>query len=528
VGGRVLAAARRPATRTAKVLRSSGVAGAALALALQAGALSAQLAGSPEAGAGLLVVKGGWLFDGVSPGRVPNPGLVIDNRKFVAVTGEPSGLDLSRARVLELGGDQTVLPGMFDLHAHYNLDVLGAGRSDAPDWMGVLWLANGVTSTFPAGEYDPDRMHRARLLIDRGEQVGARIFGSGPYWGAGRCGDAANGSSATCPEWPADMSPRAIRQEVDYWAERGVRSLKIKAATREQMRLLIEHAHRRGLTTTSHLQTEDFHLEIHPKEAIEMGLDRLEHGIASVEDVILGKVRVGDPDLEVLFDLVIARGVYVDPTMRQYCSDTLRRQGLLEPWTDEARFFTPWVRQRRRELGMPLLSGSPPFRPDPPPGSLRDYGKFCAHKMPELLAFHERGGGHLVTIGTDAPRLLGGFAYHRDLEVHVLAGIPPMDVLRSATINGARALRVDDLLGSIEVGKLADLVVVDGNPLERIEATREVRWVVKAGELHDPAELLRQAEGQIGPAGPEEEDAWRWRGPWSLAKVRQGTAGGLR
>ena len=500
----------------------------ASALAFPAPPLLAQLAGSPEAGAGPLVVRGGWLFDGIADRRVRNPGIVIDHREFVALNGDPGGGELEGARVLELDDGQTILPGMFDLHAHYNLDPLGAGRVDEPHWMGVIWLANGVTSTFPAGEFDPDRMLEARRRIDRGEQIGARIFGSGPYWGAGRCGADANSSDDTCPEWPADISAERIREEVDFWADRGMTSLKIKAATPEQMRILIEHAHRRGLTTTSHLQTEDFHLEIHPRDAIAMGLDRLEHSIASVEEVITDGVSIGDPELEALYDLVIARGVFVDLTMRQYCSDTLRGRGLLEPWTDESRFFTPWVRQRGRELGMPPPSGPPPLRPPPPPGSLRDYGKFCAHKLPELKAFHERGGGDLVTIGTDAPRLLGGFAYHRDLEVHVIAGVPPVAVLRSATINGARALGVADRLGSIEVGKLADMVVVDGNPLERIEDTRNVRWVIKAGELYDPAELLRRTEGRIGPAGPEEEDAWRWRGPWSLEKERERPGAGGR
>ena len=237
-----------------------------------------------------------------------------------------------------------------------------------------MWT-HRLTRTFRAGESAPDRRREARVRIDAGKQVGARIFGSGPYWGAGRCGADANSSSSNCPEWPADITADQIRAEVDYWADRGMRSLKIKQATPEQMRILIEHAHRRGLTTTSHLQTEDFHLEIHPREAIEMGLDRLEHSIASVEEVILDRVRVGDPELEALYDLVIARGVYVDLTMRQYCSDTLRGRGLLQPWTDESRFFTPYVRRRRQELGLPAPGGVTPTAPPPPAGDRRDVEK---------------------------------------------------------------------------------------------------------------------------------------------------------
>jgi cytosine/adenosine deaminase-related metal-dependent hydrolase len=88
-------------------------------------------------------------------------------------------------------------------------------------------------------------------------------------------------------------------------------------------------------------------------------------------------------------------------------------------------------------------------------------------------------------------------------------------VLKSATINGARALRVDDILGSIETGKVADLVIVNGNPLQRIQDTRNVRIVIKAGEVYDAPALLKRVEGKIGPGSPGEEDAWKWAGPWS-------------
>ena len=90
-------------------------------------------------------------------------------------------------------------------------------------------------------------------------------------------------------------------------------------------------------------------------------------------------------------------------------------------------------------------------------------------------------------------------------------GIPNAAVLKFATRNAARALGVESLLGTIETGKLADLVVVRGNPLEDIRNTRNVRLVVKAGVPYDPKELLASAEGRIGPAGPTDVPNWvRW------------------
>ena len=117
----------------------------------------------------------------------------------------------------------------------------------------------------------------------------------------------------------------------------------------------------------------------------------------------------------------------------------------------------------------------------------------------------------MLLVGTDDPtsgKQLPGFAYHREMEAMVYAGIPPLAVLAAATINAAHALQVSDQLGSIEVGKWADLVIVNGNPLENITAARDIRAVLKAGEVYDPKALLDSAKDKIGPLGPEDIDAW--------------------
>jgi hypothetical protein len=180
-----------------------------------------------------IVVRGGWLFTGTSDTRVRNTGIVVSNGKFVEVGANLAGRDLSRARVIDLDDTVTILPGMFDLHAHHNMNLVGGGRVDEYTYNPILFLANGVTSTWPAGEFDPEGMMEARKRIDSGKQIGARIFNSGPYFGAARCQEA-NSYTDDCHAWPKNITPQQIRDEVDYWAERGMRSVKIKLAPRSR------------------------------------------------------------------------------------------------------------------------------------------------------------------------------------------------------------------------------------------------------------------------------------------------------
>ena len=96
-----------------------------------------------------------------------------------------------------------------------------------------------------------------------------------------------------------------------------------------------------------------------------------------------------------------------------------------------------------------------------------------------------------IVAGTDA---LAGFAYHRELELYSIAGIPNAEVLRIATINAAKVMKRDTELGSIAPGKLADLIIVDGNPVSRMSDIRRVTYVMKDGAIYDPAAMY----GAIG------------------------------
>ena len=437
-----------------------------------------------------LVITGGWLFDGAGHERKPNTVIVIRNGRFVAV-GLGASVALSpEATRIELDDDQTILPGMFDLHAHYNYDLVDKGRVEEVAHSGNVFLANGVTATWSAGEYYPERVLAQRELIDSGRASGPRLFVSGPYMGGFRCEYAVKTAADECVGWPNDITEAEIRAEVNHWADQGVVSIKIKQATPDETRILIDQAQRRGLTTAGHLYNYEMEYDVDAREAIRMGLDRLEHNLT------LGTGGPKSAELDEIIELMIGQGAFFDANLQMYGGINLRNDLPGMVWTDEARYFTPYTQRLLAERG-----------PPPPESEPDDFNQ----RLVELRRFHAAGGAGLLIVGTDEPvytALLAGFAYHRELMAMVHAGIPPADVLKAATINGARALGVADRLGTIEPGKLADLYVARGNPLEDITAARNVELVIRDGVVYRPAELLGSAVGRIGPRGPEEHADW--------------------
>ncbi len=142
----------------------------------------------------------------------------------------------------------------------------------------------------------------------------------------------------------------------------------------------------------------------------------------------------------------------------------------------------------------------------------RQFEKIYRVKHKEAKKFYDLGGAAWMTLGTDHPswgEFFSGFGSHRELQALVASGIPPAAALKMATINGARALNVSSTLGTIEPGKLADLFVVEGNPLEDIRNTHKVRLVMKAGVIYDSAKLLASVKGRLGPAGAGDANWWK-------------------
>jgi hypothetical protein len=235
-----------------------------------------------------------------------------------------------------------------------------------------------------------------------------------------------------------------------------------------------------------------------------MGIDRIEHfmgGDAMTADrsayASLVEMTPDMPEFERVARLYIDEGVNFDATLSAYGYYGEREPQVFDYFHDEMKYLTPYARE--------LVENNLPRQVN------EQFEQIYWVKRALIRKFWEMGGGDLITLGTDHPswgEYFSGFSVHHELHAFVLAGIPPADVLRFATINAARALGVGDELGTIEPGKRADLVVIGGNPLEDIRATRDVRRVLKDGESYDPVALLQSVEGRLGPTGPEDLDAW--------------------
>ena len=412
-----------------------------------------------------VVVTGGWLFTATGNDRVRNPGILVRAGKFLRVGGDLS-VAASNAERVQLADTETVIPGLFDLHAHYAVELFNAGRKDETVAYPSLFLANGVTATFPAGEMDPNAMHDLRVRIENGEQSGPRLLNSGPYFGSAR------------PGWNRAITTQQIYGEVDHWAELGAKGFKAKGVTPDELKALVERAHFHGLTVTGHLDSGNRN-SVNPRDAILMGIDRIEHfmgGDAFTADksayASYEHMTFDTPEFKRIAAMYLEHHTNFDATLSAYGYYGKKDPEVFTYFADEKSFLTPYMRA--------IIDARPPRAVN------QQFENIYWTKRKEVKAFYDAGGGDLITLGTDHPswgEFFTPFSVHRELLSLSLSGIPNAAVLRIATINSARAMGFGDRLGTIETGKWADLVVVRGNPLQDIRRTRLPRLVIKAGRV---------------------------------------------
>ncbi|HEX8557192.1 MAG TPA: amidohydrolase family protein [Pyrinomonadaceae bacterium] len=428
------------------------------------------------------------VVDGTGAPARADQTLVISAGRISSVGPSSSAKVPEGAKVLDMTG-RTVIPGLVLMHEHL---FYPTGRLALFNEMGWsfprLYLGCGVTTMRTAGSVEPYTDLNIKRLIDAGRIPGPRIHVTGPYL---------DGRGAFATQFRVLDGPASARRMVAQWADEGVTSFKAYMyISRAELGAAVEEAHGRGLKVTGHLCAVGF------REAAALGIDNLEHGILTDTEFLPGKrpdvcppqnetvahvskLDIGSaPVREMIRDLV-ARKVAVTSTLAVFEAFLPDRpplqQRVLDAMTADAR--TQYLASRARAAE----------RKDSP------WAAALRKEMEFELAF-ARAGGRLMA-GTDPTGnggALAGFASQRQLILLVEAGFTPLEAIRIATLNAAEYLGEAGRVGSIAPGKLADLVVLRGDPSADIKDIERVELVFKDGFGYDPARLVESVRGSVG------------------------------
>jgi imidazolonepropionase-like amidohydrolase len=417
--------------------------------------------------------------------------LVADGH--IAAVGPARGVKVPKnARVLDLDG-RTVIPGLVMMHEHL---VYPTDRTPDADRMYTahpvsfprLYLAAGVTTMRTAGTSEPVTDLGVKRDIESGRAVGPDIDVTGDWM---------NGPGQDILQIAEIRDAAAARRAVDYWSAEGVTSFKgYMYLQKAPLAALIDEAHRHGHKVAGHLGA------VTAREAAELGIDSLEHGLLVFTDFVPGKqpdecpsdalqektlrdLDVNGPGVRDLIRELVARHVAVTSTLAIFEPDAKLRpplaQRALDTLTQDAQ--VSYLRRRARIADDPDDTG----------------GILLRKEMQFERLFVGMGG--LLLAGTDPTGyggVIAGFGNWRELRLLAEAGFSPVEVIRIATLNGARYLGREDEIGSIAPGKQADLVVIRGNPAQAMTDIDDVEIVFRRGIGYDPAKLIESTRGLVG------------------------------
>jgi len=452
--------------------------------------------------------------------RVQAPIVVLTHVRVIDGTGKPSVEDqnvviehgkiskIENAHETPLNGDTTVIemkgysvmPGIVGMHNHLyysatpNYEPGRVPLWDAPRILPQmtfsaprLYLAGGVTTMRTAGSVEPYADLNLRDQIDAGLLPGPHIDVTAPYL---------EGNSSNFIQMHQLASAAEAKQFVDYWASVGVTSFKAYMhITRAELKAAIDAAHQHGIKVTGHLCSVTY------PEAVALGIDNLEHGFwvntqlsagkkpdecpeSASEDTIKSMDPAG-PEATKLIQLLVSHRVALTSTLPVFEGDVAGRPPLqsrmLDAMTPESR--DAYLYKRNYRFDKPLPDGQ----------------TMLTHEMQMERQFVAAGG--LLLAGPDPTGnggVLPGFGDQREIELLVEAGFTPVEAIRIGTLNGAIFEGKQASIGSIELGKNADLVVVKGDPSQRIADIENTEIVFKDGVGYDSEKLLRSVAGRYG------------------------------
>ena len=409
-----------------------------------------------------LALVGGTLVDGTGSPALADSAVVIRKGRIVAAGPESQVKIPKHAQVIDARG-KTILPGLWDMHAHF----------EQVEW-GPIYLAAGATTVRDCGN-EFEFITSVRDAIAAGNGLGPRILAAGIVDGSG---------PLTIGVERVD-TPEQARQWVDRYHEAKFQQMKIYSSMKlEEVKTVVDEAHLLGMTVTGHVPEG-----LNAYQVIEAGQDQInhiayivalmhpplpEHPPAGATSKAVAAIDFNSPDAQKAIAFLKAHHTVIDPTLSVF---ELGTASTAKPTAS----FEPGVNKIAPELAAQLTDVGPP-RPD------ADLRQRAFDKMVATVGVL-RHAGITVVAGTD--QTVPGYSLYREMELYVQAGLTPIEAIQAATIVPARVMGLDKELGTVEVGKRADVIVLGANPLDNIHNLRTVESVISGGKMYKCADLWR-------------------------------------
>src|SRR6476646_2539542 len=426
------------------------------------------------------------IIDGTgNPARNDQAILIIKGR--IVKTGNSKNITIpSSAKILDCTG-KTLIPGMIMMHEH-----LFYGESLPPYYLGVempisfprLYLAGGATTIRTTGSVEGQTDLNIKQAIDKGQIAGPDIDVTGPY---------IERELLPIPEVQFIKSPEEAAEEVNYWIARGCTSFKVYMdITKDDLKAVVSLAHQHNLKVTGHLCSLTYH------EAAELGIDNLEHGVIPSSDFVPGKT-----------ENVCAFGS-ITPSLKKLDVNSPAMKDLMKFLIEKKVTITSTLPVFEPNTGREMIpgGGDAPLAPQVKEAVEKNYNAagndssdaaLFKKEMTWEKQFVELGGKLMAGVDpTGAGRTIPGYADRHVLELLVEAGFSLPIAVKICSLNAAEYLGRNKEIGTIEEGKRADLVLIDGDIQKDIHAVRNTEIVFKNGIGYDSKKIFESVKGMVG------------------------------
>ena len=419
-----------------------------------------------------LVIRGGQLLDMTSdePNVRPVKGLVVSGGEIARIIAADSSEDLPNATDVIAAGTNTVMPGLIDAHIHFRLGVLEPA------------LHYGVTTVMDTGPCGAQCGDDPNGFILGHAKTANEPDADGPtMYYTGNKLDGPDGIEAL--EVYRLQSLEEIPEKIDQLVQLGASGIKVEENLPPEYRgKIVEEANRRGLPVVGHSRDA--------RESISVGMRFIEHMYPisrSVATDLEKAANEADPSDQMdfgkaqeLVQLMVRNEVYLNPTLLgRYGGMSSRAQAFYEE--DQRLLEMEMFARVPKEIAARYLNGGRPAR-DIPPSEKAKREKGFANVQRFIREFSEQGG--LLLAATDMGNSrMPGISIHREMQLFVDAGVAPYKALLGSTRYPAEMMRKADLIGTLEEGKQADILVLGSNPVDEVAATKDLRYVIRKGKI---------------------------------------------